>query len=76
MKCYECAIVGKDTDAVGICIVCGRGVCKDHLIHEETPVWEGDYPIELKPDLEHIKRIVCLPCHDALKENCLFNEVC
>ncbi|HII79016.1 MAG TPA: DUF2180 family protein [Methanosarcina sp.] len=50
MKCYECAREGKDTDAVGICIVCGRGVCKEHLIHEETPVWEGNYPIQLKPD--------------------------
>ncbi|AAM30325.1 DUF2180 family protein [Methanosarcina mazei] len=76
MKCYECALEGKDTDAVGICIVCGRGVCKEHLIHEETPVWEGNYPIQLKPDQEHIKRIVCVPCHIALKENCLFNEVC
>ena len=46
MKCYECAKAGKDTDAVGICIVCGRGVCKEHLLHEETPIWEGNYPID------------------------------
>ncbi|HII03028.1 TPA: DUF2180 family protein [Methanosarcinaceae archaeon] len=76
MRCYECAKEGKVTDAVGVCIACGRGVCKDHLIYEETPVWEGDYPMELKPDIEHIKRIVCVPCHEALKENCLFDEVC
>jgi hypothetical protein len=36
MKCYECAREGKDTDAVGICIVCGRGVCKEHLRGKAT----------------------------------------
>ncbi|MDD2438822.1 MAG: DUF2180 family protein [Methanosarcinaceae archaeon] len=76
MKCYMCAKEGKNTDALAICIVCGMGVCAKHLIHEETPVWEGDYPIELKPDLEHIKRIVCKACNEALKENCMFDEVC
>lgn len=76
MKCYMCAKEGKDTDAVAICIVCGMGVCPEHLIHEETPAWEGDYPIELKTDVDHIKRIVCKTCHMALKENCMFDEVC
>ena len=69
MKCYQCAKMGKDTDAVGICIVCGMGLCKDHLRREEIPVWDGDYPVRLKPDLEHTLRIVCEPCHEALLEN-------
>ena len=69
MKCYQCAKMGKDTDAIGICIVCGMGLCKDHLRREESPVWDGDYPVRLKPDVEHILRIVCEPCHEALMEN-------
>ncbi|MFQ6118647.1 MAG: DUF2180 family protein [Methanosarcinales archaeon] len=69
MKCYLCAKIGKDTDAVALCIVCGMGVCKDHLVREEIPVWDGDYPVRLKPDIEKLKRIVCIPCHEALKEN-------
>jgi len=69
MKCYICAQQGKNSDAVGICIVCGMGVCREHLIREETPVWDGTYPVRLKPDTEHIKRIICPPCHEALKEN-------
>jgi hypothetical protein len=69
MKCYECAKIGKTTDAVGICIVCGYGVCNEHLKREETPVWDGDYPVRLKPDVEHLLRIVCIPCHEALMEN-------
>ncbi len=30
MKCYKCAEKGVDSDAIGICIVCGMGVCMDH----------------------------------------------
>ena len=69
MKCYQCAKMGKDTDAVGICIVCGMGLCKDHLRREEIPIWYGGYSLRLKPDVEHILRIVCEPCHEALLEN-------
>ena len=34
MQCYVCAKAGKQTEAVGICIVCGMGLCMDlSLIH-------------------------------------------
>ncbi len=77
MKCYECAKNGKDTEAVGICIVCGAGVCKDHLRREKVPIWEGEYDIRLKcmgdscksKDMEPLLKILCIPCHDALEEN-------
>ncbi|WP_407354923.1 DUF2180 family protein [Methanolobus sp. WCC5] len=78
MKCYECAKNGKDSDTVAICIICGRGVCKEHLTREETPVWEGEYSIKLKcgmgvacdyKDVQHWKKVLCIPCHKALKEN-------
>jgi len=48
MKCYVCAKMGKDTDAVAVCIVCGMGVCMEHAIYEATPVWKGDYPVRLE----------------------------
>lgn len=35
MKCYMCALDGKDSDAVAICVVCGMGLCMDHVIREE-----------------------------------------
>ncbi|MCX9083660.1 MAG: DUF2180 family protein [Candidatus Methanoperedens sp.] len=69
MKCYVCAKMGKDTDAVAACIVCGMGVCMEHANYEETPVWKGDYPVRLEKDVENLKRIMCPPCHEALKEN-------
>jgi len=40
MKCYICAEQGKHSDAVGVCIVCGMAVCREHMIREETPVWD------------------------------------
>jgi hypothetical protein len=61
--------MGKDVDAVAVCIVCGMGVCMDHAIYEETQVWKGDYPVRLEKDIEKLKRILCQPCHEALKEN-------
>jgi len=69
LKCYICAKMGKDSDAVAACIVCGMGVCMDHAIYEETQVWKGDYPVRLEKDIEKLKRILCQPCHEALKEN-------
>ncbi len=69
LKCYICAKMGKDVDAVAACIVCGMGVCMDHAIYEETPVWKGDYPVRVEKDIEKLKRILCQPCHEALKEN-------
>jgi len=70
MKCYQCAKMGKNTDAVGICIVCGMAVCREHLRREEIPVLKGDYIVRLQSkDVEHRLRILCIPCHEALKEN-------
>ena len=69
LKCYICAKMGKDTDAVAACIVCGMGVCMEHAIYEQTPVWKGDYPVRLEKVIEKLKRILCKPCQEALKEN-------
>ncbi len=71
MKCYDCAKMGKDTDSAGICIICGRGVCSEHLIREEIPIIGfKEYSVHLEgKDIEHIDRMVCKSCHEALVEN-------
>lgn len=69
LKCYICAKKGIDTDAVAACIVCGMGICMEHAIREATPIWKGDYPVRLEKDIENVKRVLCPPCHEALKEN-------
>ena len=48
MQCYVCAKAGKQTEAVGICIVCGMGLCMDHALREDVDLWEGGYPFPNK----------------------------
>jgi len=36
MQCYMCAKASKQTEAVGICIVCGMGLCMEHAIRDDT----------------------------------------
>ncbi|ADC65519.1 Uncharacterized conserved protein UCP037465, zinc finger protein, AF1427 [Ferroglobus placidus DSM 10642] len=68
MKCYICAEQGKDSDAVAICIVCGMGVCMEHLVREEVELWRGDYPFPAKKLKKPVPRILCVICHEAYEE--------
>ena len=68
MKCYICKEQGKDTDAVAICIVCGMGVCIEHLVREEVPLWKGDYPLPARKMKKTVPRILCVICHEAYQE--------
>jgi len=68
MKCYLCALAQKDTDAVAICILCGMGVCMDHLVREELEIWEGGYPFTSKKMKRTLPRILCKPCYAAYHE--------
>ncbi len=38
MKCYVCTKENKSSDAVAICVVCGMGLCKDHVIEKMVPL--------------------------------------
>jgi hypothetical protein len=62
MKCYLCALQGEDTDAVATCVVCGMGVCMDHVIREEVETWEGGYPFPAKKLPKKIPRMLCPEC--------------
>jgi hypothetical protein len=72
MKCYICDQLGKDSPAVAICIVCGMGLCKDHVIREELPMWERMHQgmAETKVKLPAtLPRILCPPCSTALHQS-------
>jgi len=44
LKCYDCFEKSKDTEAVGVCIVCGKGLCMEHIKEVEFPM-KGGYPL-------------------------------
>lgn len=69
MKCYICSEKGVERDAIAVCIVCGMGVCREHLIREEMSVAEiFDWGIK-REEIVYPKscpRILCLYCYEAL----------
>ncbi|MBE6493356.1 MAG: DUF2180 family protein [Methanosphaera stadtmanae] len=67
MKCYMCSLEGKETEAVAICIVCGMGLCEDHIVREEIELWTGGYPFPSEKLDQTLPRILCRQCYEALK---------
>lgn len=64
LRCYDCAEANKVNEAVGICIVCGKGLCTEHIKEVELPM-KGGYPmphLTLKKDLP---RMMCQECIDT-----------
>jgi len=66
MYCYMCAQEGKETPAIGMCIVCGMHLCKDHLIRSDIDMWEGGYPVPRQRAKRKLPRILCKECYEAL----------
>ena len=69
MKCYMCALEGKDSDAVAICIVCGMGLCMEHVIREDIEIWEGGFPFPSKKHEKPLPRMLCEWCYAAYKSD-------
>lgn len=71
MKCYQCARVGVEEDAVAICVVCGMGLCMEHAIREELPVIDlidwglGQEQIRYPST---IPRFICSDCKYAIDQ--------
>ncbi|RPI27765.1 MAG: DUF2180 family protein [Actinomycetota bacterium] len=49
-----------------MCIVCGMGLCMEHVIREDVDIWEGGYPFPQKKARKKLPRILCEECRDAL----------
>ncbi len=76
MKCYKCAESGVETDAVGICVVCGMGLCMDHANMTEISLWEAHQMdgvplsalgIEKKKETK-VPRILCELCYTRVED--------
>ena len=72
MNCYVCNKLGKQEPAVAICIVCGMGLCMDHVVREELPVYEsvnaGMAASKHKLPAT-LPRILCPECYKALHQS-------
>lgn len=66
LKCYQCAENGVDEEAVAVCIMCGMGLCMEHAIMADLPIWEGGYPAPVKVLKKGLPRILCSYCRDIL----------
>lgn len=70
MNCFMCAQKGKETPAIAVCIACGMCVCQDHLVREDLPledVKNFGFSTQKVVRAEKMPRILCNPCHVALK---------
>lgn len=66
LKCYQCAEEGKTEEAVAACIMCGMGLCMEHTVRVDLPIWEGKYPAPVKNLKIGLPRILCNYCKDVL----------
>lgn len=68
MNCYDCASDEKTTEAVGVCAVCGAGVCSEHAVVQTLAQWRntgsgigGPYVRAPKDQ----RRFVCRDCEQS-----------
>jgi hypothetical protein len=55
-----------EREATGICIVCGMGLCSEHMYRSDIQAWEGGYPFPAKRLKGVVPRILCPECYNAL----------
>jgi hypothetical protein len=69
--CYDCMESGGAAEAVAICVLCGTGLCRDHLVCERLPVHETvPYGLgERKHELPlPRRRFLCQECYRAVHQ--------
>lgn len=65
LKCYDCLEKSKDIEAVGVCIVCGKGLCMEHIKEVEFPM-KGGYPLPNLNLKKGLPRMMCRECIDSV----------
>ena len=68
MKCFDCAGLGRDIDAVAVCIGCGAAVCPNHA--HVTPHWLTrtaviNRTVRVEPPTRAIRCGLCQQAHDT-----------
>jgi len=65
MNCFLCDLAGKREPALGVCVDCGKAVCREHLVVQELPVYRRvaagmGFRVEVLPKKR--SRILCQEC--------------
>ena len=68
MNCFTCDMEGKAEPAIGVCHVCGRAVCRKHLVIKHLPIRRKvasgmGFRVEVLPGKQ--SRILCLECAEV-----------
>ncbi|MGC9540519.1 DUF2180 family protein [Streptomyces sp. UG1] len=64
MTCYECAQLGRTSEAVAVCQLCGAAVCTAHVHAESMQVREPAHPGKVIHD-QPARRLTCPVCRAA-----------
>jgi hypothetical protein len=64
MNCYECVRLGRVSEAVAVCRLCGAAVCSDHVHSEKVQVREPAQPGKVIHD-QSARRLTCPVCRAA-----------
>ena len=68
MNCFFCDQAAKGEPAVGICIRCGKAVCRQHLVVQKLPV-NRKFPAGTGFRIEVLSitqsRVLCLECAEV-----------
>ncbi len=69
MHCYDCAVTGGYTQAVGICSDCGCGVCVEHAVmaaHHLTRLAVINRVERVEPPARVLRCETCALAHEAI----------
>ena len=67
MNCYDCD--PKATPAVARCKLCGKGLCLEHCVRQERPVYErvpSGMTDQIRATGRRAPRMVCRECDQAV----------
>lgn len=69
MQCYECAVLGKETQAIGMCHNCSVGLCREHAVLRPRSV-TALYPIAKVIELpQRAREMLCSVCKAAFEQD-------
>ena len=79
MRCYDCAVEDRVEEAVGICVVCGRGVCLRHARLQHLPQFYlsgAGIGGPVRRRAQDRARVVCTECEAAVGQRELSEVHC